>query len=603
MVKSPTRLHLRRHVKKRKKQVEEISATADQQLDRHLIRRFARLMAVRRFVLGWLGLMILLVVAVAMQGAALRKYFQVYVSEPGGTYSEGILGSFTNANPLYATGSVDSSVSHLLFASLLKYDNNHQLVGDLAEKWTLDSTEKIYTVTLRPNITWHDGRAVTAKDVVFTFRTIQNPDAKSFLGASWQGINIEAKDDRTVVFTLPSQLSAFPHSLTTGIIPDHILGSLPASQLRSANFNTIDSIGAGPFRFEAINVSGDNPANRQEQIALAPFDRYHAGPPKLGRFVIRTFRSEQQLIDSYNSKQINAMVGLATLPDHLAKDDTSQQFAMQVMAQVMVFFKTTQGPLQDVRVRQALVLATDKPESLAQIPYKLSPTAGPLLRSHVGFDGKIVQETGNNTKANQLLDEAGWKKNTETGIREKDGNPLMFKLYAQTKSEYTGITGALQKQWREVGADVQVILQSEQDIKNTVSGHGYDALIDAISLGPDPDVFAYWHSSQSDVRSPTRLNFSEYKSDEADKALEAGRTRSDPAVRTVKYKSFLEAWQKDVPALSLYQPRFLYIVRTPFHGFDVKSVVVATDRYAHVEKWTIREGRTNYTPDLQNRLQ
>lgn len=602
MIDRPTRLRLRRVVRRRKKQVEDISASADEQLDRHLIRRLARLMAVRRFVLGWLCLLVLLVVAVAMQTSALRKHFQVRVAAPGGTYSEGILGSFTNANPLYATGSVDSSVSRLIFASLLKYDDNHKLIGDLAEKWSLDASEKVYTVTLKPGLTWQDGQPLTAKDVVFTFRTIQNPDAKSYLQASWQGIEISAKGDRTIIFKLPSQLSAFPHSLTTGIIPQHIVGSLPVSQLRSSNFNTIGTVGAGPFRFEAIDVSGDNASNRQEQIALAPFDKYHGGAPKLGRFVIRTFRSEQQLVESYSSKQINAMVGLSTLPDQFSADATTQQFGISVMAQVMVFFKTSQGVLADPKVRQALVLATDKREAFNQIPYSLALTNGPFLRSHLAYDGKLAQATNDQDKANKLLDEAGWIRDAQSGIRTKDKAPLKFRLYAQTKSEYTAIVGALQKQWRSVGADVQVVLQSEQDLQATISTHGYDALIDAISLGPDPDVYAYWHSTQADIRSATRLNFSEYKSPIADKALEAGRTRSDPAVRGVKYRPFLEAWRSDAPALALYQPRFLYVARAPFHNFAVRSVVVSTDRYANVERWMIRETNTNYTPELENRL-
>lgn len=602
MIDRPARLRLRRVVRKRKKQVEGIGASADQQLDRHLIRRLVRLLAVRRFVMGWMCLLILLVAAVAMQASALKKHFQVRVAAPGGTYSEGILGSFTNANPLYASGSVDSSVSRLIFASLLKYDDNHQLVGDLAEKWSLDETEKIYTVTLRTGLTWQDGQPLTAKDVVFTYRTIQNPDAKSYLEASWQGIEITARNDRTVVFKLPNQLSAFPHSLTTGIIPEHIVGTLPASQLRSSNFNTINTIGAGPFRFEAIDVSGDNAANRQEQIALAPFDRYHGGAPKLGRFVIRTFRSEQQLVESYSNRQINAMVGLSALPGQFESDNTTEQFGIPVTGQVMVFFKTSQGVLKDAKVRQALVLATNKREAFDQIPYSLSATDGPLLRSHLSYDAKFAQATNDRNQANKLLDEAGWVKNSSSGIRSKDNVPLSFKLYAQTKSEYTAITGSLQKQWKAVGADVQVILQSEQDLQSTVSSHSYDALIDAISLGPDPDVYAYWHSTQADIRSPTRLNFSEYNSPVADVALEAGRTRSESAVRKVKYRPFLEVWRADTPALALYQPRFLYVARSPLNGFDVRSVVVATDRYARVERWMIRETNVSYTPSLENQL-
>ncbi len=83
------------------------------------------------------------------------------------------------------------------------------------------------------------------------------------------------------------------------------------------------------------------------------------------------------------------------------------------------------------------------------------------------------------------------------------------------------------------------------------SSRSYDALLYGISIGVDPDVFVYWHTSQNDPRS-NRLNFSEYSSKAADEGLESGRTRTDAGLRTIKYRPFLQAWQRDLPALGLY---------------------------------------------------
>jgi len=121
--------------------------------------------------------------------------------------------------------------------------------------------------------------------------------------------------------------------------------------------------------------------------------------------------------------------------------------------------------------------------------------------------------------------------------------------------------------------------------------HTYDALLHAISIGVDPDVFAYWDSSQADIRSNARLNFSEYKSTTADTALEAGRTRLDPALRIVKYRPFLQAWQTDAPALGLYQPRFLYITRGTVYGLTDHALNSDSDRYASVADWQIHTAK------------
>jgi len=135
-------------------------------------------------------------------------------------------------------------------------------------------------------------------------------------------------------------------------------------------------------------------------------------------------------------------------------------------------------------------------------------------------------------------------------------------------------------------------MQSDTELQTTLSLHSYDALLYGIELGPDPDVFAYWHSSQADARAQQRLNFSEYKSPASDAALEAGRTRSDPTIRAIKYRPFLEAWRNDAPAISLYQPRFLYVTHGQLFGFEPTVMNSGLDRYANVENWMIREEKT-----------
>jgi peptide/nickel transport system substrate-binding protein len=137
--------------------------------------------------------------------------------------------------------------------------------------------------------------------------------------------------------------------------------------------------------------------------------------------------------------------------------------------------------------------------------------------------------------------------------------------------------------------DAQVILQQESDLQSTIAFHNYDALLYGISVGTDPDVFAYWHSSQADPRSANRLNFSEYKSNVADASLEGGRARVDPVLRAVKYKAFLDAWRNDVPAIAFYQPRFLYISQDTIYNFNPRIMNTPADRYTNVQNWMTRE--------------
>jgi ABC-type transport system substrate-binding protein len=87
------------------------------------------------------------------------------------------------------------------------------------------------------------------------------------------------------------------------------------------------------------------------------------------------------------------------------------------------------------------------------------------------------------------------------------------------------------------------------------------------------------------------LNFSAYSSPKADAALEAGRTRLDPTLRTVKYQPFLQAWQSDVPAMGLYQPRFLYLTHGQVYGLNETPINTDSQRFSNVQNWEIREVR------------
>ena len=588
------KVRVKRLFRRQKKQVASFGNRAEAQLERNFVRKFSRLQPVRRFILAWVMLCLILVGVVVVQTRALGGYYQTLQPAPGGIYSEGIIGTYTNINPLYATGQVNDAVSKLVFAGLFKYDEANKLVGDLAQGWQADEDGTSYTVTLRPDLQWHDGQPLTAEDVAFTYQQIQNPDVQSPLNVSWQGVQVAARDKRTIVFTLPNPLSSFPYSLTNGIVPKHILKDVEPGNLRSVSFNTSKPVGAGPFQFKTVEVRGNSPSTRQEEIALTPFEQYHDGAPKLSTFIIRTFPDENRLLSAFRDHVVTAIVGAQRVPDDLSSDSNVQEYRMPLTAANMVFFKTSDGVLKNKEVRQALVGSTDVAAVTSKLPQPILPVREPVLQGSPGYDPANEQLKLGPDKAAELLDQQGWKVGGQ-GIREKDGQKLTFRLYAQDTAEYRMVASSLRQQWKKIGVDAQVYLQSDSDLRTTIygvggnGGHSYDALLYGISLGVDPDQFVYWHGTQADIRSPSRLNFSEYNSDTANAALEAGRTRADPLLRAVKYQPFFKAWQDDAPALGLYQPRFLYVTHGQVYNLHDHTLTADTDRFNNVNDWMIRE--------------
>jgi peptide/nickel transport system substrate-binding protein len=585
-----TRLRVRRRIRKRKKQVVSFSELANKQLDRHIFRRWHNFRSAGRFSVGWLSLVIILIVAVVVQTKGLGQFYLSTVPVGGGVYTEGIVGNFSNANPLFTTDDVDASVSKLLFCSLLTYDENNQLVGDLASSWEVDAKGTTYTVKLKPNLFWHDGQPLTADDVVFTYDTIKNPDAKSYLLQNWTGVKIEKVDKNTVRFILPNAYSPFPHSLTNGIVPQHILKDIPASQLRSAPFNTKDPIGSGPFVWKGVTIdTGDN-SSLTETIQFAKFYNYHAGIAKLDGVTINTYKDENSLNGALQKNQIIAAVGLSSSDKDINPGE--EDISFNLMSANMLFLKTTSPLLNDVKVRQALVKATNVPSLVEKIDYPTIPVREPILESQIGYNPIYQQFSFNKQEAQKLLDEAGWIINPKDNIRYKNGKKFTLRLAYQSNHEFSHIADGIQKQWADVGVNLAVtISQDENDSRKYLDSHDYDVLLYGINIGPDPDVYAYWHSSQISNKSQVHLNLSEYKSAVADLALEAARTRTDAKLRAAKYKPFLEAWRRDAPAIGLYQPRYLLISNTHIYGLKDGLINIPSDRFNNINNWMINTAR------------
>ncbi|HUD07840.1 MAG TPA: ABC transporter substrate-binding protein [Candidatus Saccharimonadales bacterium] len=579
------RLRFHRRLRKSQRQVKKFGSKTGQDVEKHLIRRLNRLLNVRRFIISWLGLIILLTGIVAVQINLLSNYYQTLQPVRGGTYTEGVLGDFTTANPIYATSPVDTAVCHLVFSSLLTYNNQNQLVGDLASRWSVDTTGRIYTVHLKPHLVWQDGQPLTSSDVVFTYDLIQNPNAASPLSGNWQDVQVSAEGSLTVIFTLANPLTSFPYSLTNGIIPRHLLANIPAETLSTAAFN-INPVGSGPFEWENLNVEGNTPQTKQEQITLLPFARYNSGEPKLSGFIVRAFHDQGQLVSSFQAGQLDGMSGLNSVLAVLAKDKQLQTYSMPLTAANMVFFNTSTAILSDTAVRQALVQAADVNAIINGLGYPVIPVREPLLNGQLAFNPTFEQLPMNTLAAAQELQSNGWLLGSN-GLRYKAGQVLRFKLYADNDPESRYVTGMLAKEWRTIGVEAEVIIQDNTDLQNTVTFREYDALLYGISIGVDPDVYVYWGSNQQTV------NFSEYSSAVVDQSLEAGRTRYDPALRVIKYEPFLQAWQQDAPALGLYQPRYLYLTRESVYGLTEHTINEATDRFNNVQNWEILRAKVD----------
>ena len=165
---------VKRSILRRHRKAVHLSHQAGIHMDSLVFNRFHRLVHVRRFIMGWIGFWLILAGLTTWQLANLAGYFQTVEPIAGGIFNEGVLGTLTNVNPIYASGEVNSSLSKLIFAGLFTYNSQNRLVGCLASGYQISSNLRSYTVDLKPGLTWQDGAPLTSADVVFTIHIIQN---------------------------------------------------------------------------------------------------------------------------------------------------------------------------------------------------------------------------------------------------------------------------------------------------------------------------------------------------------------------------------------------------------------------------------------------
>ena len=215
----------------------------------------------------------------------------------GGVYSEGLVGSLGRLNPLLDWNNpADRDIDRLLFSGLFRFDERGIPQPDLAESWGVNEEGTIYNVTLHSNAVWHDGTPVTSDDVIFTINLIKSngslypQDIKDL----WSKVQVTRLDDKTLKFTIPEPFAPFMDYLSFGVLPKHLLESVPPDGLATAEFN-INPVGSGPYKFDHLILNGGQITG----VVLTSFEDYYAKKPFIPQVVFRYFSSSAAALDAY----------------------------------------------------------------------------------------------------------------------------------------------------------------------------------------------------------------------------------------------------------------------------------------------------------------
>ena len=559
---------------------------------RFVFKRWDNFREARRRIAIWVLAIGVIIGATGLQFFWYQNGYRTTANAEGGTYAEAVMGPVDTLNPIFAKSSAEEAAGELLFSRLIAYDKTGHLNYDLADNMSVSQDSKTYTISIRADARWSDGLYVRARDVVFTVGLLKNPATRSSL-TGWGNVNVKAIDERTVAFELPAVYAAFPHALRfLPILPEHSLRDIEPAQLRENTFSS-HPVGSGPF---ALRLLQDIDAtNGRKIIHLARNDQYYRGAPKLDRVQLHVYKDADAIKRALATSEVNAASDLSVLG---AKSINTQRYTVKstpINSGVYALLNTTSPSLQDKKVRQALQVGTDTTAIRTSISDKLPALHLPFIDGQV--TGDIPAAPGYNPQESaRLLDEAGWK--LDGSLRKKDGQPLTLAVVTTKNPDFEKALEVLSAQWRELGVTVTTSIVDPTDATQNVAQEilqprRFDVLLYQLTIGGDPDVYAYWHSTQAN----NGLNFSNYNNSIVDDALLSARTRVEPQLRNAKYVTFAKQWMSDVPAIGLYQATSQYAHTASVHGLQPGTVLISSaDRYTGVLDWSVGSRAVFKTP-------
>ncbi len=503
----------------------------------------------------------------------------------GGEVIEGLVGQPHYINPVLApASSVDADLSRIVFAQLLKFNSNLELIPDLAADLpTISEDQKIYTLKLKSGLKWTDGKPILADDIVFTINLIQNADFESPVRTNWSRVKVEKVDDLTVKFTLREVFASFITNFTIGVIPKHIWQDSTSNSFRLSD-NNLRPVGSGPFTIREIKKTADGTI---KSITFKANDNYYQGRPYLDRLVYKFYTDYEELVNAYQAKEVSAL-GYIPFDKKAFIEPSSNynQYRVNLPQYQAAFFNLQKSPIaQDKAVRQALWLATERDQIIKEVYLGFGKEAyGPILEGNLGYNPEIKEATHSNLEeAAGILEKSGWVFDPETNQRSKNKKPLEFTLATNNYVLNIKTAQILQAQWARIGANIHLVIVSSQELdQQYIKPRNFDVLLFSENTGADPDPYPFWHSSQS--RDPG-LNLSGFSNPEADRLLTAARQTNDPNVRGQNYSQFQNIISNEIPAIFLDSAVYVYNVPKKIQGIDLDTIIHPSERFLGVNNW------------------
>jgi peptide/nickel transport system substrate-binding protein len=471
-----------------------------------------------------------------------------------------LLGDASVLVPFLAGDNASSEIGGFVFNALLTYDAELNLKGELAESWAISNGGRTITFTLRPGVTFSDGKPLTSADVLATFKAITNPETQTAYAGDYLMVQkAEAPDSRTFRVTYDKPfVPALSSWAGLTILPKHILDKTP-----NVNETSLKSqpIGSGPYVLARWR--------RGQDVLLTANPTSFQNPP-IGQYYYRIIPDDSTQFMELRAGNLD-IAGLKPLAYNRLTDAawfTNNYRKIRYLSNSYVYlgFNLKNPMFADKRVRQALSYAIDREGLINAVLFGQGlPLAGVFKPGTWAYNETLQPYPYNPAKAKELLAQAGWADTNGDGWLDKDGKPFRFSTVTnQGNDARLKSAQVMQKFFRDIGIDMQILVQEWSTfVGTTVKQRKFETILLGWNLSAEPDPYDIWHSSKT---KPDEFNVVGFNNKRADELMDLARLEFNQTKRKAYLDEFQTILHEEQPYLWLYAPYTLLAVHKRIQG-------------------------------------
>ena len=483
-------------------------------------------------------------------------------------------------NPIYSDTTYDSTITDLIFSGLISSDEQGNPIPEIAESWNISEDGKTYTFKIKPGVKFSNGEELKAEDVAFTFTAICDPkydgartDAVEKLvgyeeynkGDAKEVEGIKVIDDHTISFTLKEVKAPAIYDFDYGIMPKSVYG-FEKGNIQKAKDLFLKPVGAGPYKFLEFKQG--------QYVKLEKNRDYFKGEPKIPNIIMKVTNAKT-VIQELKSGNVD-IDGITPNQQNIELVKSAEFLDVQLYNRNgynYIGFNLRDPKFEDKRVRQALTYGLNRQgfvDNFFQGYAILTNTHASPVSWAYPDESKLNPYEFNQDKAKELLDEAGWKVNESTGIREKDGVLMEIRWMTTADSKYVdSLIPIVKENWGALGIKVVPELMEFSTLTDKVNEkRDFDIYDMSWSMSTDPDP-SWVLSKSQDV--PGGFNAVGWHPDKSEELIKKGIEITDQEERKKVYQEWNELVNDELPYIFLGSNKSCNVVSSRVKGLELSA--------------------------------